>query len=29
MKIKIRTSKVKFSMPVPSGMTGEGDKSHT
>ena len=29
MKIKIRTSKVKFSMPGPFGHDGEGDKSHT
>ena len=27
MKIKIRTSKVKFSMPVPSSMTGRAIKA--
>lgn len=27
MKIKIRTSKVKFSMPVPSSMTGMAIKA--
>ena len=27
MKIKIRTSKVKFYMPVPSGITGRAIKA--